>query len=465
MANIRYYLYEKYSTKQGDKYSELKITRPTPAVEGFVLTGEEVVATKLGVVDGQGITMVVTKKVNELAVGEVFFRVSGTTKASRYILDNKTGSYTGRVWINSEYVDITGRGVVKDKFVEYVTGKEKEFPSDGALGGFWYVAKEFVNHAPDVTLTTGDKQKIYENGTVNVAGTVLDPESGDAMVVKYKINNGTTRALAALISKGQPIPFTKLLTFKNKRLYDGDTAITPDLDNSAVHTLSVWAEDDLGGVSDVVSRTFEVFGNRAPIVILNPLASKTGQTESDSINLSGSASDPDGNSFTVSYRVGAGSFAEIAVGAGNSFYIPIKLSALNKGDNTVTVRATDSYGASTDKSMVVKKEDNSKRLKESVKRYKITPPNKKAKGVILWIEREVGDLLVSVDISMTANGVDESYQPMTFNSTSYVSSSREQDEFEFESDLEKENIIVKITMARENASSEKSIRLVSGVLS
>ena len=66
---------------------------------------------------------------------------------------------------------------------------------------------------------------------------------------------------------------------------------------------------------------------------------------------------------------------------------------------------------------------------------------------------------------MTANGEDESYQPMTFNSTAYVSTNREQDEFQFESDAAKENIIVKITMVYESLESDKSIRLVSGVLS
>lgn len=322
-----------------------------------------------------------------------------------------------------------------------------------------------TNSTPTLTLSTTNARTLYENDTFDVTGTSKDADIGNVVSVKYSINGGTVHAISTAISTGADIPFNKTLTFKNKRLFDGATSITADLLEGAQHTLRVWAEDDQGGKSADVTRTFQVVANRAPILTIAPVADKADLIDSDSITLNGTVSDPDGNSVVVEYKVGSGSFAQVYSGNGGSFTINMLLSALKSGANPVAVRATDSYGAVTTRNLSVAKTGSSVPLKKSVQRYKITPPNATAQGIILWIERDTGDLVVSAEISMTGATDDEAFVPMTLNSTAFVGATRDEDEFQYEGAGPKEKIILKLTMVRADAASPQAIRLVSGVLS
>ena len=322
-----------------------------------------------------------------------------------------------------------------------------------------------TNNAPSLTLTTTNNRTLYENDSFNITGNSKDVDDGNVVSVKFSLNGGTSRAISTAISTGADIPFSKILTFKNKRLYDGSASLTADLAEGTQYTLRVWAEDDKGGRSADVVRTFQVVANRAPVLTIQQVADKANLIDSDTVTFNGTVSDPDGNSVTVEQRVGGGSFAQVYSGNGGSFAFSVQLKNLKSGANPITVRATDSYGAVTTRNLSVTKSGVSVPLKESVQRYKITPPNVSAQGIILWIERDVGDLIVSAEISMTGTAEHEVFMPMTLKSTAFVGATREEDEFLYEGAAPAEKIIVKLTMKRANTGSPQAIRLVSGVLS
>lgn len=353
----------------------------------------------------------------------------------------------------------------KGSFIEYVYADKGVFPEDGRQGDYWYVNEGLANSEPTITLATTDNRTLYENDTIVLSGNAKDTDSGNVVTVKYNINGGTTRAIATAISDGSNIPFNKTLIFKQNKLYDGDTAITADLAEGAQHTLKVWAEDDQGGKSTEQTRVFYVVPNRPATLTINPFSAKSDLIDSDYITIDGSVSDPDSNSVTVSYKIANGSYKDVYNGTGGDFQFQVQLADLAVGINTITIQAKDTYGATTVKTLDVTKSEDLKPLLTSVARYKLSPPNGTAKGIVLWIEREVGDLAVDVEISMGANGEEENFVPMTKASTAFVRDGVEEDEWTFESDVAKENIIIKITMERASTSSNKGITLISGVLS
>lgn len=320
------------------------------------------------------------------------------------------------------------------------------------------------NMPPLITLNTTDNRTLYENDTIAISGTAKDT-AGDVVTVKYNINNGTSRAILAVISDGTSVPFNKTLTFKQGKLFDGSKAITSELPEGTEHILKVWVEDDQGGKSEEQIRRFFVVPNRPTTLTLNPFSSKTDLIDTDKITISGHVTDPDGNDIIVSYKIGNGSYRKIYEGKDGGFEFQIQLSDLKVGNNKITVQAEDSYGAKTLKTLEVTKAENLKHLTTSVARYKIMPPDGTAKGVVLWIERETGDLTVDVEISMTMNGEEENFVPMKKTSTAFVRDGIEEDEWTYEADTPKENIILKITMNRASPTSDKGITLISGVLS
>lgn len=340
------------------------------------------------------------------------------------------------------------------------------YPVNGRhTDGFWYVRKGEANKAPTLTLDTTNNRTLYENDTFGVSGTVTDSDAGDVVSVKFSINNYRTVALTTFISTGASTPYSDTLNYKNNRIWQTSLGVSEELKENTNYTLRVWAEDDKGGKSPIATRTFQVVANRAPIVTVNPLVATVNQINTDKVTVSGSVNDPDGNSVKVSYKVGNASFAEIYDGQSGSFTFDVPLNKLSNGSNSVVIRAVDSYGATTTKNLNLAKSESLKPLNESVKRYKINPPNGEAQGIILWVERDVGDIVVSAEASMTDAAEDELFVPMTLNSTAFVSSNREEDEFEHDALTSKKKIIVKITMVRASTSSSQGIRLVSGVLS
>lgn len=346
------------------------------------------------------------------------------------------------------------------------TAKEGAYPTDGKhTDGFWYVRGALVNVAPTLSLATTDNRTLYENDAFIIAGSATDSDSGNVVSVKYQLNGGTERAITSGISTGASIPFNRSLTFKGGMLYDGSTAVTPALAESTTHSLRVWAEDDKGGKSAVQTRLFTVVANRPPTLTIEPFVTAGNLIDSDTMTIKGSAIDPENNTMVVRYKIGSGSYVEVLNGVGGPFTITIKLSALKSGANAVTIQATDSYGSVSSKTLNIAKSGNVQPLLTSVVRYKINPPNGTAKGVLLWIEREVGDLIVSAEISATMEGEAESFVPMTKSSTAFVIAGIEEDEFTHDAGTPKDNIVLKLTMTRSSTATNNGIKLISGVLS
>ncbi|KAB8126892.1 exo-alpha-sialidase [Gracilibacillus oryzae] len=329
-----------------------------------------------------------------------------------------------------------------------------------------YIGTYTTNNVPTLTLNTTDNRTLYESDTFTIGGSAQDVDSGNVATVKYQINSGEVRAITVKISDGATFPFNRVLTFKQGKLYNGDTAVTNNLAEGSQHVLKVWVEDDQGGKSEEEVRSFYVVPNRPATLTIDNFSTRTDLIDSDAVTISGSVSDPDNNNVIVKYKIENGSFTEVYNGSSGSFSFQITLEQLNVGDNSITVQAVDSYGSITSKTLAVTKNENNQPLLTSVARYKLTPPNGTASGAVLWIQRETGDLVVDAEIHMGMNGDPESYQPMTLESTAFVTDGIEEDEFTFDNGgVEAENIILKLTMTRTSVTSDKGIKQISGVLS
>lgn len=346
-----------------------------------------------------------------------------------------------------------------------VSGGGGSFISYQYDNGVNLVLKDVINAAPSITLSTTDSRTLYENDTFGIIGSATDINQGNIVNVKYQINGETVRAISTAISSGAPISFSKILTFKQDKLYDGTTAVTSDLREGSQYVLKVWAEDDQGGKSPEQLRTFYVVPNRPVNLTINPISTTANLINTDALTISGTVSDPDANSVTVKYKIANGSYTQVYSGSGGAFTFNVLLSALSTGANPITIQATDSYGAITSKTLSVAKAENNQPLLTSVARYQIAPINGTAKGVLLWIQREAGDLVVSAEISMVATGATETFVPMTKESTTFVAEGIEEDEFTFDNVTAVEDIVVKLTLTRTSTASNAGITLISGVLS
>lgn len=328
------------------------------------------------------------------------------------------------------------------------------------------VSVDYVKNAiPVIQLTTSDNRTLYENDTFIIAGTVVDRDIDDVVTVRYAINTEAPKTLTASVSTGATVPFNRTLTFKNKKLFDGTSVVGNDLVENANHTLRVWAEDDKGGRSSEITRTFKIISNRPPVITFDALPNPTGKVDTDIITITGKTTDPDGNTVTAQYRVNDSAYADVVVQSGGTFTFEFPVNRLLVGVNTITLKATDSYGAVSQKVLQFNKKSDVTPLKKSVTRYKLTPPNGSAKGAILWVNRDAEDMEVSASISMVASGEPTSFQPMTKTVTAYVDDGVEEDEFTYEADTTKEDIVIQITQTRTNVTKDVGISLISGVLS
>lgn len=244
-------------------------------------------------------------------------------------------TYTG----NSAYRAIRGYGSARSWYYGDASGRSYYFG--------WRPVLEILNSAPSVTLTTADNQTLSEGNIMPVEGSATDVDSGNVVTIKYKINNGTTRALNSGVSNGStPISFAKSLTFHDKRLWDGSTDVAgTDLAENTNHTLTVWAEDDQGGISSQVTRTFTVIWNRPPVI-----DGSNGDlgTFSDPPTKAYTVTEPESNAFTVTEKLNGAVIRSFAGVAGRQETLTISTDTwlrLEPGVlHTLTIEATDSKG-------------------------------------------------------------------------------------------------------------------------
>ncbi|QGG51447.1 hypothetical protein GDS87_10960 [Lysinibacillus pakistanensis] len=257
------------------------------------------------------------------------------------------------------------------------------------------------------------------------------------------------------------VAFGKQLKFKGGRLFDGDIGVTRNLTDGVPHTLKIWAQDSDGGQSTIVERAFYVVPNRPPVLTIDTVQ-PSGIINTDKFAISGTASDPDDNDMKASYRLNGGNSVALEIIEGK-WAFDITLAQLQVGQNTIVVELMDSYDFKVSKTIKLNKSEVKTPILQSVARYKISPPKGSAKGVLLWIQRDEA-LDLTVDLSMTLKGEQETYVPLTATHTVPVYEGVIEDEFYYETQEPKDNIILKLTTTRDNIKVNNKIYLIMGVL-
>lgn len=131
-----------------------------------------------------------------------------------------------------------------------------------------------TNIIPTLTLSTTNNLILNENDTFVIDGQAIDSDIGNVVNVKYQINDNTVQIITSNTSDGTTqIPFSKTLTFKGGKLYDGINTVTVALLEGISYTLKVWSEDNQGGKSTEVIRNFTVIpvvkNRRNPSISVN----------------------------------------------------------------------------------------------------------------------------------------------------------------------------------------------------
>lgn len=321
------------------------------------------------------------------------------------------------------------------------------------------------NVAPTVSLTgPGDNSTLYENDTLTIGGTAYDADPDQAVTVYYQINAEPRKVLTTNLSKVQ-IALSKQLTFKAGKIYDGETVLTDTLAAGLEHKLKVWAVDSENASSLIVERTFFVVPNRAPLLSLDAVV-PSGVVDVDKFKISGTASDEDANSTVkVTRKINGGDPVEIYSGQGGAWEFDLSLAQLIVGENTIVIEVIDNYGAKTSKTIKLKKNEVKTPILHAVARYKITPPAGSAKGVLLFIERDE-DMDLTVELSMTLAGEQEQYETLTANNTAPMPNTNGivEDTYYHEATEPKDNIILKISTTRPDATVNHKIHLISGAV-
>lgn len=296
-----------------------------------------------------------------------FFPPATTTSVSRslFLLINHAGlsSITFTQPLSySELSDSNGWGLsgryMYDKTSQTTSEMTSTLSSSSTGLSAVLVLEPIANNPPTLTLTSPtDNQTLVEGNTYQIAGSVTDADSGDVVTVKYKIDNGTTYNITAAVSDGStPLNFSKTLTYLNSRLYDGQTPVTPILDDQVPHTLTVWAEDDKGGKSADAVRNFTVLYNQPPQISGSDQDIGSIATPP---SIQYSVTDAEHYSFTITEKVGDVTIRSFpgTDGQQETLTIPNDIWITLQPDVThnLTITATDQYGASSTRTYTFKR--------------------------------------------------------------------------------------------------------------
>lgn len=398
-----------------------------------------------------------------------------TTESQGSYAGQTTGSYNaytnnaanGSYW----YVrggEITNTTYSKSSYVGTVTAAQNAYTNNARNSdGYWYVRGGLANKVPTVVLNTENNKTLYEADTITISGTATDTDNGNVVTIKYKIAESAEKALTAAVSNGSnSIPFTKTLTFKAGKIYDGETAITDVLTDGNAYTLQVWAEDNQGGKSAIQSRSFHVVPNRAPSLNVNEVDTSDCIIDSDKFVVSGTCEDADGNDMKVGYRINGGNFTKVYNGNDGEWKFELSLGQLQKGQNTIAIEAIDSYDFKTSKTITLSKKVNTTQVLNGVARYTINPPSGNAKGILVWIQHHRDLTIDACCISMTDNAEQENFVQMTHTTTANMPNSTDilESEFVLETQVPKEKLRLKVEISRASADVSPAIKLISGVL-
>lgn len=411
-----------------------------------------------------------------------FSATGGSLSASKALMIGMTavpssGSWTPPLSANEQYDSYdstTGTTVsswakyMHDKTTYSASDTTSTFSQSNMLMLALFEVQPKTNNAPTLSLTSpADNQTLSEGSAYLIEGTATDADVGDAVTVRYAINGGTARNITSAISDGvTPIPFSKVLTFQNGRLYDGATDVSGPLAENTTYTLSVYAVDDKGGTSTSYTRTFSVILNRPPTITLDTYeTNRTGVSELETLDFSGTLSDPEGDTITLtaSFNGSAPVTLKSAVASGTTFTYSVPVSALQNGDNTIVFTATDSKGASATKTLTVNKAGTFTPVNTAVVRYAITPPLGTTSEIATWVLRENGDLNVDGAVSIVGNADNESYTALTKTaSVPLEDGSIIEDEFVGTVGAPGAKVTLRLTLTRTNSDSQQAVKKIMG---
>ncbi|WP_312123857.1 Ig-like domain-containing protein, partial [Lysinibacillus boronitolerans] len=405
------------------------------------------------------------KKFKPSEPATITFGASNATNLSLYEVDyryNTTGTWTPLPYNNTLTRSLT---ITTDKTLKTLELRVRAKNTSNVYSDYVYSEPFEIEHnvAPTVSLTgPGDNSTLYENDTLNIAGTAYDADSDQSVTVYYQINSEQRKVLATNLSKIQ-IALSKQLTFKGGKLLDGETVLTDTLVEGVAHILKVWAVDNEGAQSTTVERAFYVVPNRAPLLSVDAIV-PSGIINTDKFKISGTVSDQDANSnLKVNYRINGANPIEIYDGAGGAWEFEVSLGQLQVGENLIVVEVIDNYNAKTSKTIKLNKDEVKTPILQSVARYKIEPPKGSAKGVLLFVERDE-ELDLKVELSMTLTGKQEEYVTLSPVNTAPTNNDTVEDTFEYTVPEEKQNIILKITQSRTDLTFNHKIHLISGAV-
>ncbi|GLC88270.1 hypothetical protein [Lysinibacillus piscis] len=404
------------------------------------------------------------KKFRPSEVATIAFGASNAPNLALYEVDYKYG--TG-AWTQLAYNTALTRSltITTDKSLKTLELRVRAKNTSNIYSDYIHSEVFVIEHnlAPVVTLTNPSANTtLYENDILQIAGSASDVDANQSVTVYAQINSEQRIALGVGLSNA-PISFSKQLKFSGGKLYDGDTVLTTSLLDGVPQIVKVWAQDGDGAQSTIVERTFYVVPNRAPQLTVDAVV-PSGVIDADKFTISGTATDLDANSdVTVTRRINGGNPIEIYNGTGGEWEFDISLAQLKVGENSIVIEVIDNYSAKASKTIKLNKNEIKTPILHSVARYKIEPPKGSAKGVLLWIQRDV-DLELVAELSMTLQGEQEQYATLTADHTAPVSAEIVEDEFYYEATEPKNNIILKLSATRPDSNVNHKIHLISGVL-
>ena len=331
--------------------------------------------------------------------------------------------------------------------------------------GVYYEGQITTNNKPTIAIISPENNRtLYENDVLNISGDAYDADKDQSVTVFYQIDSEQRKVLATNISQTQ-ITLSKQLTFKDSKLFDGETVLTGTLTEGVAHTLKVWAVDSENGQSATIERTFYVVPNRAPLLSVDAVV-PSGIINTDKFKISGTASDQDANSnIKVNYRINGANPVEVYNGAGGAWEFEVSLAQLVVNENTIIIEVIDNYDAKTSKTIKLNKNEVKTPILQSVARYKISPPKGSARGVLIWVQRDE-DLDLKVELSMTLIGEQEQFILLELDPDKIVpvTDGIVEDEYYHETVEPKDNIILKLTTTRPNINIDNKVYLIMGVV-
>lgn len=294
-------------------------------------------------------------------------------------------NYSNRRLLDNN-VDVVGEDLAED--VDHTLTIWAEDDKGGISEQITVTFRVIWQYSPVLTIETIDNQILEEGSSYSISGSVYDQNSGDIVTVKYRINQGSEQIISSTVSDGvTPAQFSKQLIYSNKRLFDGNTDVVgEDLAENVDHTLTIWAEDDKGGVSDPVTVTFRVIWVRQTPPVLSVIEPQNNKTlkDEDSYTISGAVTDLNVDDVvTVKFKINGGAERIIAsaVSDGTSPIIFSKqLVYRNKRlwDATTDIIGSD-LAENVDHTITIWAEDNKGGVSEQISRtfrviWPVIPP-------------------------------------------------------------------------------------------